>query len=74
MTLNHKLLAEARQERVCATCGYERQYRRVWRQTFDTFVGGRVAGPDYLRGAMTLVCLGCRPEFVVNPYEAQRAA
>lgn len=71
--LSTKLVYEARQERICTECGYEREYRRVWRTDRDTFAEGRVWGPEWLRGEMRLVCLGCKPEFVVNPYERRNA-
>jgi hypothetical protein len=66
--LYERLIREAQQGRVCG-CGFEREYRRVWRLVHDTWVGGRILGPGLIRGAMQLVCFGCHPEFVVNPYE-----
>lgn len=71
-TLLDRLRDEARADRVCSDCGFEREYRRVWREVKDTWVDGRILGPGFLSGRLQLVCLGCHPEFVVNPYEAHR--
>jgi hypothetical protein len=70
VTLDRKLLAEARQERVCAECGYERETAVCGGRPSTRSLMGAWQGLT-LRGVETLVCLGCRPEFVVNPHEAR---
>ena len=65
--LCERLLREAREERICDGCGYERQHVRVWRQHYEPWCDGRVLAGPFARGTMQMVCFGCRPEFVVDP-------
>lgn len=61
--LCERLLTEARQERICDTCGGVRDHIRVYRRERE---GNSLT---HVMGRMRFVCFNCHPEFVVNPYD-----